>query len=87
MTPKERKGAVAYATMLVVMEGLQRILRTDADDLLSPEGRRNFTVAYDALYNVNMELSQFMRDHTDYERSERELPIPLGLEACKERTL
>lgn len=66
MTLEERKGTVAYATMLVVMDGLQRILRTDADELLSPEGRRNFAVASDALDKVNMELSQFMRQHTDY---------------------
>lgn len=66
MTLEERKGAVAYAAMLVVMDGLRRILRTGADDLLSPEGRRNFAVASDALDKVNKELSQFMRQHTDY---------------------
>lgn len=66
MTIEERKGAVAYATMLVVMDGLERILRTDADLLLTPENRRKLAVAYEALDKVNMELSQFMRKHTVY---------------------
>lgn len=66
MTLEERKGAVAYAAMLMVMDGLRRISRTDADGLLSSEGRRNFAMASDALDKVNKELSQFMRQHTDY---------------------
>lgn len=66
MKLEEWKVTIAYATMLVVMDGFQRVIRNVAFDLLSPENRRNFAVANDALDKIDMELSQFMRQHTDF---------------------